>query len=196
MGKWAKGAGAQPSTGRRPVGGWVAVPGAEGIVHLSTPDQCKYFPEVRGWGVQGGGESADPPKGLCPSAPRWGAFTRPSPGGIPWMQSHPGGSGGSGSRTRSRAFHPASRPCGVPYGHPASLGRTGAAGSLRRPLTGLRSARGGEQARPRWGVPRRSQEPVRAVLSRAVAQRRIYAHFAVTGPKGRAATRLVSTRRA
>ena len=71
-----------------------------------------------------GEESAKPPEGLCPSAPRWGAFTRPSPGGIPWMRLHPGGSGGSGGRTRSRAFHPASRPYGVPYGHPASLGRT------------------------------------------------------------------------
>lgn len=41
------------------------------------------------------------------------------------------------------------------------------------------------QARPRWGVPRHSQEPARAALSRAVAQRRIYAHFAVTGPERR-----------
>ena len=93
VGKWAKGAGVQPSTGRRPVGGWAAVPGAEGIVHLSTPDQCKHFSEVQEVGGVGGGESAKPPEGLCPSAPRWGAFTRPSPGGIPWMRVHPGGFG-------------------------------------------------------------------------------------------------------
>lgn len=58
-----------------------------------------------------------------------------------------------------------------------------AAGSLRRPLTGFRSVRRGRQARPRWGGPRRSQEPARAGLSRTVAQRRIYAHFAATGSK-------------
>lgn len=53
---WAKGAGVQPSTGRRPVGGCAAVHGAAGIVHISTR---QHSPKVQEVGGVGGREAAD-----------------------------------------------------------------------------------------------------------------------------------------
>jgi len=53
---WAKGAGVQPSTGRRPVDGCTAVHGAAGIVHISTR---QHSPKVQGVGGVGGRGLAD-----------------------------------------------------------------------------------------------------------------------------------------